>query len=677
MALERTEFVGLRLLLRAMATCMILVSSVGWAQDGGPIIIGQRDDLKYFEVVRLEISIEGYWRYRLDESTNSAGVTTKTVENLFRESLGITTEAFIGDPNLISLDLNVNFRLSQESIDSDTLSNETRTSESVSEYDVSALILGRSKTPLTIYSRRSQVLLDRQFADSLDSISTEHGVRLLLNSDFLPQQFQYFHREQIQTGRFSGTDSEIIQDSFAWQGRIRATNGHRFWWDYTLSIVDEAGQILAPNSFTKHDAFINHTYDFGADSQHSIRSAFRIYQESGLFPVDRYRLDETLRLAHSKTFETKYVYLFDQQKRRLSDQTTHRGVASFRHDLFDSLTTSGEIGASMLSISEGNFESTQYFGNLALKYQKKVPKGVIHASANVNYNHQSDGERGASIFITDEPYSFGPSGIITLARRNIVSASIVITDLPGLIIYLEGADYTVRVLGDSIEITRVLGGAIAGGQSVLITYQIGPEPENTTDTLGFGTTVRYRFVDGPLRGLSPYVRYRNQTQNRSVIGLVAFQENEFDDLIVGVDYDLGHVSLTAEYQIHDSTLSPFNTIRFEGRYNNRINNKNSISINAYFQETDRVDDDLRTTVTNITSRWATKHRERLRSSISGTWRTENDSMGSNSDAYEVSMDINWRHRQTVLYGSLRGSWITSNTRDATSQTLTFGARREF
>jgi len=677
MGLERREFVGIGALLRAVVVCVIAASSVSLAQDGNPIIFGQREELKYFELVSLSISVEGYWRYRLDESTDSAGVTTKTTENLFRETLGLNSEAFIGDPNLISLDLGVDFRLSQEDIDSNVLGSDTRTAETISEYDVSALILRRSDTPLTIYSRRSQVLLDRQFADSLDSISTEHGARLTLLSDYLPQQFQYFHREHTQTGRFSSTDSEIVQDTFAWQGRIRPINGHRFWWDYTFSMVDETGQILVPNSFTRHDAFLNHTYDFGSEGQNTMRSSLRVFQESGMFPVDRFRLDESLRMEHSDNFETRYTYLLDQQTRRSNDQTTHRATASFRHDLFESLTTTGEIGSSRLSISDGNFDSTQYFGDLGLKYTKRVPHGVLDASANVNYNHQEDGERGTSIFITDEPHTFGVSGIITLSRRNIVASSIVITDTLGLVTYLEGADYTVLVFSNSVEIRRVLGGGIAAGQSVLITYQIGPEPENTTDTLGFGTTVRYRIVDGPLKGLSPYMRYRDQSQNRSVVGLLAFQENEFNDLIVGVDYDIGKLSLTAEYQIHDSTLSPFNSARLEGRYDNRVSNNSSVSVSAYFQEIDRVDDDLQTTVTNFTTRWTTRHRERLRTALVGTWRTERDSSGSNSDAYEISFDLNWRHRQTVLYSSLRSSWIDSSTRESTSQTFTFGARRSF
>ncbi len=677
MSLERSDRMRFRMLLTAIFVCFNSICTVTTAQDGGPIIVGQREKLKAFELESLHVSIEAYWRSRLNDSTDALGVNTKTTENIFRETFTIGGEGFIGDPNLLKLDLSLSLRLAQEDIDSSDSVDSSRTSETISEYDASAVLLQRSNTPLTLYSRRSQVLLSRQFSESLDSISTEHGARLLLNADFMSNQFQIFHREQIQTGRFFGTDSDIVQDSFAWQGRVKPLGGHRFWWDYTLSNIDESGQILTANSFIRHDVFVNHTYDFGTTSQHSIRSSFRLFKETGNFPVNRVRLDETLRLEHSKDFETKYTYMFDQQTRSLSEQTNHRGVASFRHDLFDSLTTTGQVGSSIFMLSEGSFESRQYFFDLGTKYQKIVPHGLFNASVNMNYNHQDDGERGSSIFITDESHTFGASGFVVLSRRNIVASSITVTDQAGIVTYLEGADYTLRILSDSIEVRRSLGGSISAGQTVLITYQIGPEPENTTDTLGFGATVRYRIVDGPLKGLSPYLRYRDQSQDRSTIGFVPFTGNDFNDFIFGLDYDIGKISMTAEHQIHDSTLSPFNSTRLEGRYTNRISNRSAVSISAYYLNTDRTQEDLQTQIANLTARWTAKHGDQLRSTLVGTYRREEDSGGSNSDAYEVVFDLNWRHRQTLLYCSLRHSFLTGDSRESTSQTFTFGAKREF
>ncbi len=677
MGFERSYVVHTRRLAAAMLVCVAGIVPIADAQDGSPFVIGEHKALKFFEIESFRASLEGYWRYRVDERTDNSGVTTRDTETLFRESLLLGGKGFLGNPNLVKLDLNAKLRLSQETFDSNSTGRNERTAEFLSEYDVSALILQRGDSPLTIYSRRSEVLLDRQFADSLDSITTEHGARLTLRSDFMPNDFQFFRREQEQTGRFSGTDSKLTQDTFAWQGRIRPINGHRLWWDYTFSNVQEIGTLVVPNTFTRHDAFLNHTYDFGSDAQHSLRSSVRFYKETGKFPIERFRWTETLDLEHTPDFETRYVYLFDQQKRRGTDQRLHRGVASFQHDLFESLTTTGQLGASVLSITDGDFESTQYFGDLGLKYQKIVPYGVLNATADFNFNLTDDGTRGSSIFITDEPHTFGPSGIITINRRNILLSSIVVKDITGITTYFEGADYTVFRFGEVVEIRRVLGGNIAAGQSVLITYEIGPEPATTTDTVGYGLTFRYRFDEGALRGLSPYVRYRDQRQTRTSRAILANPKNDFQDLIFGVDYDIGRVSLTAEHQIHDSTISPFEMTRFEGRYMNRINSRNSVSLSAYYQETDRVDEDLRTTVSNVTARWNAQPNDRLRSSLLGIWRRETDNAGSDSDAYELALDLTWRHRQTIVYCTMRNAFVESNTSESTFQTFLFGIRRDF
>lgn len=664
----------------ALVYAISLISTVAapiYAQGGGPIIIGEHQRLEFFGIENFKASMEAYWRYRNDDSTDSNGVKSSSTESLFRESIIFDSKAYLGDPNLVTLKLHLDLRLSQENLKSSSLARTERTSELLSEYDISALVLQRSDLPFTIYSRQTQALLDRQFADSLDSITTEHGARISLQSDVMPNQFHYFHREQEQTSSITGTESRLAQDSFTWQGSFIKFKNQRFWWDYTFSNIDESGLLQVSNSFARHDAFVNHTYDFGADNNYHLRSSLRIFKETGKFPIDRLRINEILRLEHKENFETKYAYLFDQQERRGTTQTLHKGTASFRHDLFDSLTTTGQIGTSQLDLTTDNFESTQYFGDLGLKYQKIVPKGMLYATADVNFNHQDDADRGSTIIITNEPHTFAVSGLIILSRRNIITTSVVITDATGIIIYVEGADYSVTPFADSIEIRRIITGSIAAGQSVLVRYEIGPEPASTTDTTGVGFTLRYRFQEGPLSGLSPYLRYRNQIQDRTSASLLLLAQNDFDDLVLGVDYDLGKFSLTAEHQIHDSTLSPFEITRFEGRYINRINSTNSISFNAYYQQTDRTDIDIQTTITNVTTRWSARPSQKIRSSLVAIWRKEADNSGLDSDAFEIVLDLAWKHRQTSAYCTIRNSMVDSNTRDSTFQTFIFGIRREF
>ncbi|MFT5424503.1 MAG: hypothetical protein ACI89L_002298 [Phycisphaerales bacterium] len=660
----------------ALATALAL-GVPAMAQDSEPLIIGQRERLVFFGLERVEGEAEAYWRYRLDESDPAAGPSIRDTESEFRESVSIFTEGYLGNPNLAKLTLDLSLRLTQEEIDSDSLAQSQRTSETFAEYDVSVLVLEKSDTPLTVYSRRSETLLDRQFADSLDSTTTEHGARLQLRYEAVPMQLSYFHREQVQTGRFSGTDFRLEQDTLTWQGRTRPVGGHRVWWDYSYSSVDESGQIRLPNTFDRHDAFLNHTLDFGAESRNNLRSSFRFYQETGEFPVDRLRWNEILRLRHTKHFETRYDYLFDRQERPDSTQNSYRGSAGFRHELYDSLATTGRAGASRLTLDEDNFESTEQFADLGVEYRKLVPLGRILATIDLDYSSLDDSDRGGSLNVTDESHTFGASGFITLGRRNILPASVVVTDATGVFVYVEGADYTVRVFADRTEIQRVLGGNIADGQTVLVDYEIGPEPASETETVGSSFTLRYRIDEGPLKGLSPFVRYRDQRQDRTSDLPLGTPGNDVRDLVVGVDYDLGRLSLSAEHQKRDSTLSPFDQTRLEGRFTQRFGRGNSLIASVYYQDTDRYEEDLRSEVFNATTRWNTRLSDRLQTGVVGTYRVDSDSDGTDTEAFDLELDLLWRYRLTTVFCNARTSFVNSDQRDNTSQTLTVGVRRKF
>ncbi len=678
---ERAGFFRPRFHAAALLACVALAGFPALAQaqeqDGGPIIIGERKKLKFFALHDFDAAIEAFWRYQSDETDPINGPKSKDTESLFRETLFLSSDGYIGHPNLVLLDLNAQLRLSQEDISRETTGFNDQTSENINEYDMSALILQRSNYPLTVYTRRSQTLLSRQFGSTLDNITTETGARLTIRSEFAPSQIQIFRREQEQSGRFTGTDFLLTQDTLAWHGRIKPINGHRLWWDYTFSNVDQSGPLQVPNSYQRHDAFVNHTFDFGPEAEHNLRSSLRYYKETGEFPIERLRWDESLRLRHSKEFETRYDILYDEQTRRTTRQTLVRGAASFRHELYDSLVTTGQLGTSLLEIASDNYSSTQIFSDLGLEYTKIVPLGTLLATANINFNTQDDSDRGTTIQVSREPRNFGTSGLITLNRRNIVAGSVVITDASGLILYIEGVDYTLRDFIENMEIRRVLGGAIAAGQSVLITYEIGPEPASKTDTFGYGITLRYRFEEGTLKGLSPYLRYRDQGQDRVGRGVSNLPVSDFQELVLGVDYDFWRIGLTAEHMIHDSTISPFTRTRLTGRYSQRISRRDSLLISAYYQDTDRTDEGVRSSITNVTARWNTQVTERMRSSLVGTWRREEDSVSSDSDAFDINLDLNWRYRQTQIYCTLRNSIVNSDIRDNASQTLLVGIRRDF
>jgi hypothetical protein len=647
-------------------------------QEEGPIVITGREELQWLQLGDIRASIETYFQRRVDEVDSPEAGTVRDTEDRLREELNLETEGFIGHPNLIELNLAVGLRFEQLWLDSDTQDEDETNYENFWEYDVSGLILKESKAPLTLYSRRRQTTIDRQFGGSLDNTLTEHGARLRVRDKTLPSLFQYFHRDQDQTSFQGQTDFDLTQDTVQWQTQFTPGEGHLLTWDYTYDNVDQGGSARRANAFERHDAIAVHTWRFGPEAHQSdLRQTLLLYKETGDFPLERIRLAESLNLRHSRSFETRYDYTFQQESRTGARQTFQRGSAGFRHQLFESLVTNGDIGLSRLELTEGGFQSDQQFASIALDYTKAVPYGRLTATGALRYTRQEDSDQGEEIQVTDEPHQFSSAGRILLTRRNIILSSIVITDVTGLLIYSEAVDYTVRAVGEAVEIRRILGGAIAPAQAVLIDYRVGPEPGSTTDTTNGAITARYDFDEGILRGLGVYVRYRRQDQQRSSRGRVQLIEEDIRDLTYGAEYSFWRMSLLAERQNHESTLAPFESTRFEARYVDRFAPGSALALSADFDLLDFTDDNVTTEILSLDGRWDQRITDRLRSSLRLTWRLEDDSAGADVQAFEQQLDLTWEYRQTSVYARVRNSILDSDVNDSLFQTFIVGIRREF
>lgn len=667
--------------LIAMITCALPLARRCYAQDEGPIIVGVEREWDAIKFNPANFVLELVARYEDDQVQTPGQPRRRDSELLLTQALIASTTGHIGHPNFFDFSLAGTFGLTERWVNSDTFNRDEQSLESLLGYDVSTLIFRQSDAPVTLYSNRTQTFINRQFGDSLDSVVTQHGARLALRSPTTPMTFHYFHREEEQSSDLDAADFTIIQDTFEWLGQWNVDPNQQLIAEYTFDNVNESGTLRPTNSFVRHNALATHNLDFGHDNEHNLRSTLMFYSETGDFPIDRLRLDEALRLRHTPRFETIYNYSFDWQQRPEADQMFHRGSAGFRHRLFESLVTNFDVGASSLEVSPANFTSTQVFGNLNFDYHKRVPFGRLSAALFGALSRQDDSESGIGFFITDETYFFGTSGLIILNRRNVDPATIHITDSSGLITYAEGVDYTVTVFGDRVEVRRVLGGNISEGETVLIDYLVTPEPANTTDTVVAGGSARYDFEEGWLTGLGLYVRYAHQDQDRRSDGPEALIEANVDDLTFGGDYRIGYVTLSAERQIRDSTLSPFNATRLDARYVHPLGLGSSLTLNASYDEIDRTEEDLRTTITSVGGRWSQRLTDRLSMNLAAIYRHEEDSGlsggGIEVDGFEQQIDLTWRYRQTTIYGSFRNAFLNSNVSDSTFQTFMLGLRREF
>jgi hypothetical protein len=660
----------------AVAASMLVGRAV--AQVPGPVIVAPRPELEPFSFELLEVALEADWRREVDKVEPAGGPTDEDVEDRFREILELAGIGFIGHPNLFKLDLRGRFWLTQRRLDLETTQRTEHVDEFLWNYDVTGLLLEKQKLPVTVYTRRTDSDIDRQFGGTLTNTFTETGVRVNFRDETFPSALEVFRREQEQEDRFEDVDFDTEQNTIQADGLARLGPHQTLSWDYAYDDVDETGTGRIDRSFLRSEGNVSHSIGFGQNAQHRLRSALRLFDQSGDIEFRQVRLHETLRFRHSDRLNSRFSLVAERVDRPDVEQRRLDGEAFFQHQLFDSLTSTAIFGGNRADIPTDDFESDEVFGELAFDYSKRVPLGTFLATTGGRLSRLRESDRGQPVPVVDRVFTFSPSGLIIIDEQNVEPDSIVITDLTGLIFYTEGDDYTLLALPDRVEIRRRLGGDIVDQQTVLIDYDIGPQPGGKTTTTGVGLDFRYNFDEGPLRGLSVYTTYRRQDEDLST-ALVEEEitENDFTDLIYGLEYDIGRLYLKAERQDRDSSLSPFDATRLEGRYIERFGPGAVLAFRAFYEEIDRNDVDIRTRTTTLSGQWSQRVTDRLSANLLVTWQNIDDNQDFDLQAFEQELDLTWRYRQTEVFAKIRNSFRDGKDDDTTFQTFQVGFRREF
>lgn len=643
----------------------------------GPIIVGEQTErFRLFELDRFGGSVDLFARRQVDERRTPGAPKIRDTEDLFRETLSLSGRAFIGHRNLIDLNVSVQLGLEDSFLDSDTFARKEHDNTFRNLYDISALILGEGPAPLTVYTRRDQTLLDREFAASIDSTTTETGAFLLVKSDVAPTTFRYFHREQEQIDRLGMLDFGLVQDTFEVESEIRLADKQRLSLDYTYDLIDEDLSFGATQQFDRHNALAVHTIDFGPEDRYNLRSSLRYFEQNGDINHRQVRWDETLLLRHTDRFETRYDLSVDDQTIEGQNQRMGLGAFSLRHRLFESLVTTARLGGSATTI-EDEFETTNVFGDVGLQYTKAVPYGRLDASVGLGFNREDNGERGSELAILNDSRVFSDPQPIVISRRNVVPGSIVVTDAANVRVFVQGVDYTVRVLPDRVEIRRLVGGAIADGQQVLVDYRVGPEPASTVDTVVGNFAVRYSITEGRLSGLDVYLTYQQVDQMLRKGSPLTIVLDDTQRLVYGVEYRIWAFTFTGEQEHFDSSVTPFDALRLGARFDQRIGPSSALTVDLTREELDFPRDDNRVELNRITATWFQQLSSELDFRAHLLYRDERDRFSGNTRGFEQALEVHWTRAQTDVFASVRNAMLEGDNADTMFQTFTLNIRRSF
>jgi hypothetical protein len=666
-----------RLLALVLATLAIGSSTSAQVTPEGPIVFGEREKHDKFTLNWWRAALEGEYRYQKDVQKTPGSPKTTFTEHRFEETFTLETNSSIYHPNLCELNAAGTFGLTQTSIKDDPGESDNQLG-TLYEWDINALFLRKEDTTYTLYTRRSVDTVDRTLGPTLDNIITTYGGIVDMRNVKVPTRIEIFHMDQEQTGIDDEEGSfTLAQNTLLWHSEYRPTSRNTFTLDYNLSQVSEDTTGFPSNDYLLNDFTLSHVYNFGAKDQHSIESTFNYFNQSGDFPLERIRWTEDLRLKHSKSFETEYRYVFDNQTYQGNTQTTNRGTAGFTHYLYKSLVTTGEVGIEKIDQSEGG-GSLQYFANINFDYTKIVPLGTFDGGLGYAWSRQENDANDGLDFLNQVATFNDPAPIIITAPSGVDTQSIVITDTRGLITYQPGLDYIVRELPTRVEIDRVVGGRIDDGQSVLLDYTTLPAGANTTTTNTFSLSLRYNFEEGFLKGISPYFRFVDQKQTVNADdNFESFIPNSFTDTIIGVEYRIWKFTLGYEREWYDSTIQPFNATRYTARYVDRFGRDTVLNADARYEQIEYLDEDNEVNFLILTATLNHRFSNELNGSVTVLYRNEQDQLRGDTTGIEEQIEVYWQKRQLRIFAQLRNVDVNSDIEDRHFQYFRVGLRREF
>jgi len=518
----------------------------------------------------------GVYTEIFNQQTTSSGYTSEENRWFAGPSLGVDLGGTIYHPNFVIYRLNLDGSYGRQH---DEISGPGGTS-SADEYR----FLG---------SFNGELLL-------LDS-KPLHG-RIYANYIHTYQDYDFFNRVYVDTWRYAGSlhyttgpwsfNASVSRETSEYHGQVLPTDSQSMNYGFDVTHTRSAGRTSlagmlrdydrtdygASTSGQNYTLSLNDTEDFGDRKQfHSLVNASYNRIESYSLPTDLYNVSSSLRVDHSEDLNGQYTVNAARSTVGDARNESINGSANLQHQLFDSLTSTLSLDGYKYKATSGpsRQESWQVGGGPGFTYTKLLGEHTtLTASEDFSLAHTEVDGNGGIIPVIDEAHTFGTAigGSFTLRQPYVIVSSIVVTDTSNNppLGYLQGVDYDVIVNGQLVVIQRLAGSSMPN--SVLVDYSFYSSPSGAYNTINNACGLRLDFFD---HHWSVYTRLtindNSGDEYLTVQDLTAF--------VVGTEGNWRWFRAGVEYENYDSSLSPYEAIRFFQTVTLTPQDRSSLSIN--------------------------------------------------------------------------------------------------
>jgi hypothetical protein len=341
-----------------------------------------------------------------------------------------------------------------------------------------------------------------------------------------PMQFSY--RERLFKQEFSSGQRGIISERDELLKTLTA-KGRSSKMDLLLEHQSMDDRIITRNNDYDLDRVIfNHRYPWGSNSR--LLSRMNYFDRTGFNGNRRLSIVETAFIQHTENVFSRSIYSFNSVKRFVKTDE-HTLESELSHQLYNNLFTSARLFGS--SLNSDNLDETRWRTELRGDYNKQdlLFGGAVNAGLTVSYQETDRDSSFGLVEVIDEPHVVTLGGMIILNQRFIISATTIVTNSDGTLVYTEGIDYLVFALPEDLTQLQVIpGGRISIDETILVSYKAQALPSQK-----FSTTFT-KFNLGFNLGWMSFYHYGYNSDDKLLSGAGESFLTDYRDKITTIDF---------------------------------------------------------------------------------------------------------------------------------------------
>ncbi len=529
--------------------------------------------------------------------------------------------------------------------------NTDRSGGYLTEFDLRADLFKNKPLSGTVYGQRGDDRIARLFLPSLRERRTALGTAWFYKADPLLMELSY---DRVDTERFGNRrqrdDEQITEDRLSYSLDWTIDQDQRLELDYEHSRRRQEYQGSRFEFDTRRDQLkLDYDLAFGSRRQHRFVTYVRIQEESGDLARDIIEVGPQLILEHSKTLSTSYSYQFTSERLDGFAVDQHRVDFQLTHRLYENLTTTVDVFG-LEERTDDDIETTQVGASIDWQYVRNNPYGRLSAELRLAGDSERTRGNSGNRLVLNESATFRDPLPVYLIKPHAIRASILVTDVTGRTIYRVGTDYAFTTVQDRTALLRVPSGRIVNGQTILIDYRYRTPADGQIDTTRIDFNIQQEFTSG----WTPYYRlsYRDQDVDRST-GF-ALTADRTDHHRLGLRYTKPRWSVSAEYEIFDDTIDPYDAFHLTGH------------VNAIRSETELLDlrggfsqylfeggwDEREVSEFNLSAIHELRLNDFWTTTLSSTYRWEDDSVRGTTNGLDIEGVLAYRRDNMSLELSL-------------------------